>query len=237
MKSLEAYACYIGVRNLDFPHRKEFKMSKNIYILLAIVLSVGLAAGLASSQAPGEEPQQSQTPCGSGRAGGGMMGGGMMGQQGMMHGAMGGGMMDEMMPGMMGCGAMCAHGGPWILGYGAELGLTEEQTEKLRSIWHEHKKESIRKSADSKLLTLDLNEFLSKGEYQKARKQITQISALTAEIMEGRLSALEKSEKVLTKEQLKKLKELRKSPRGPMMHHEKGKEEPTPPHMGGRMMK
>ena len=217
-------------------------MTKNVYILLAIVLSVGLAAGLALSQAPGEQTQQPPY-----MGGYGMMGGGMMGQQGMMGGMMPGmmgggmigsqGMMGGMMPGMMGYGTMCMYGGPWMLGYASELGLTEEQLEKLRSIWYDYQKESIKKSADSSLLTLDLNDSLYKGDYDRARKQVTQVSALTREIMEGRLSALEASEKVLTKEQLEKLKELRKGPRGRMMWQEGWEEQPTSPHMGGWMMR
>ena len=151
-----------------------------------------------------------------GKGMGGMMGGGMMGM-------MGRGMMGQGMGGMMGmmgdpvCGVLHQFGGPGFYGkWAGQFDLSEDQQTQLESIWTAHLKATIRKQADLKIAQLELREALDKDapDYDGAKSRIKRINKLREEIALDHLSAIQKARKVLTPEQLKKLKSLQRMPMG-----------------------
>jgi Spy/CpxP family protein refolding chaperone len=126
---------------------------------------------------------------------------------------MGGGMMCEGMMGDHVCKKLHHFGGPgFYKEYGDELGLSDEQVKKLKSIWSEYKKEVIRKKADIKVAEIELGEILGQDviDFGKAKGKITQIGSLNQAIRLGHLGSIENAQKVLTAEQLTKLKTLKK---------------------------
>lgn len=204
-------------------------MRRMVSILNIVALALLLTGGMVFAQEYGEQPEDSELeaiqeveiyrP---------------MMEQGMIGGPLGDveicrikvHPMSEMMSGMMGCcmmgGGMMGDpvykelhhfGGPgFYKEYADELGLSDEQVKKLKSIWSGYKKGVIRKKADIKIAEIELGEILEQDaiDFGKAKAKITQIGSLNQAIRLGHLSSIEKAQKVLTAEQLTKLKTLKK---------------------------
>lgn len=159
---------------------------------------------------------------------GGMMEGGMTGMCPMcgnmmgkgMGGMMGQGMMGKGIGGMMGdpiAGVLHQFGGPGFYNkWAGQLGLSEDQQDQLEGIWTSHRKSMIRKRADLEIAEVELKEALGKAEpdYDDAKSKIKRIGDLREEIALAGLSAMQKARKVLTAEQLRKVKSLRRMPMG-----------------------
>lgn len=124
------------------------------------------------------------------------------------------------MGGMMGdpaCQILREFGGPGFYDwYAQQLDLSEEQRTQLKAIWLTHLKSVIQRRADIQIAQLELREELGKDvpDYNQAKAKISQINALRGGIAQDHLSAIKKARKLLTPEQLKKLKSLRMMPMG-----------------------
>lgn len=122
----------------------------------------------------------------------------------------------EKEPMMMGMGErplMMMHKGPcgpehepFFLCCKEELGLTEDQVAKLKSIKLELKKEEIQRHAKIELAEIELNELLSAEEVDltKVKAKIKEIESLRADGRFKEIQARVNAKKVLTPEQLKK---------------------------------
>lgn len=134
--------------------------------------------------------------------------------------ATGHGMMGKCMGGMMGdpaCGVLHQFGGPGFYGqWAGQLDLSEKQQMELEGIWTSHKKVVIQKGADLQIAELELKEALGKEapDYNGAKSRIKRINELREAIALDHLSAIQKAQKVLTPEQLKKFRSLRRTPMG-----------------------
>lgn len=187
-------------------------MWRKIGIVAISVLSLVLMTTVAYAQ-EGTPP---------GAAGRGMMGQdqGMMGIGPMCGGMMGQGMRGMMGSGMMGdpaCGVLHQFGGPGVYSkWAGQLDLSEDQQRQLESIWTSHLKVVIQKRAALQIVQLELKEALGKDapDYDGAKSRIERINDLREEIALDHLSAIQKARKVLTPEQLKKFKSLRRIPIG-----------------------
>jgi len=148
----------------------------------------------------------------------------MMGQtgQGGPMGHMAGGMMGrEMGPDMRegGEGTAGLNEGPLIsivLAHGQKLGLSPEQERKLRDLRTDFAKESIRRTAEIRVGEIELESLLEQGQWDLAKiePQVKQIAGLQADLRLARLKTLEAGRRVLTPEQLEKVKTARSSDAG-----------------------
>jgi Spy/CpxP family protein refolding chaperone len=167
-----------------------------VIVLLAFILSPAFARdqqGRTSMMKSGMMGQGGQTQMMSP----GMMGSGMMGQRMMGHG---------MMP-MMG---MLHRWGSYFFTQKDQLGLTEDQLDKIESILNSHIKYAIRKNADRKILLIEIQELLVKDklDLSEVEEKLKAMEALNTDTkMEG-IRTLEKALTVLTPEQRKKVKAL-----------------------------
>ena len=152
-----------------------------------------------------------------------MMGRGMRCGRGMrpgrmrrMHRGMHGGMdgpLGKLLGGPGGPEAYMRHAG--------ELGLSDDQKDRLKDILASHRKEMIQKRADIEVAEVELKELVmpDSPQFDKAKKKVSQIAKMHGEIGERHLDVLQKARGVLTAEQIEKLKALRKGMKcdhGPM---------------------
>jgi len=163
---------------------------------------------------------------------GGMMGSMGQGQMGcgMMPGMMGcmgeGGMCCRMTGckgGAMGCGECCKQlmdlGCPTcLMEMAAELELTDKQIMELKTLCSAHKKDVIRKNADLKVAEMELGDLtmMPDPDMAKIRAKITAIGEMKQDMCLAQLATIEKAHRVLTSEQMTKLKEMRKEKCCPM---------------------
>jgi Spy/CpxP family protein refolding chaperone len=142
----------------------------------------------------------------------------MMGQtgQGGPMGHMAGGMMGREMGSEMreGWGRRSrSHEGPLIsmvLKHGQELGLSPEQEKKLRDLRTDFAKESIRRTAEIRVGEIELESLLEQGQWDLAKiePKVKQIAGLQADFRLVRLKTLEAGRRVLTPEQLERVKQI-----------------------------
>jgi Spy/CpxP family protein refolding chaperone len=152
----------------------------------------------------------------------GMMSSGMMGEGGqaqmMGQRMMGPGMMPMMrMEGLermglrkMGITGMLHRWGSYFFTRKDQLGLTEDQLDKIESILNSHIKYAIRKNADRKILLMEIQELLVKDKVDLGgvEEKLKAMEALNTDMnMEG-VRTLEEALTVLTPEQRKKVKAL-----------------------------
>ncbi|MBW2147612.1 MAG: hypothetical protein JRG73_11945 [Deltaproteobacteria bacterium] len=199
-----------------------------------VVLSVGVMVGMIFLPIQGKA-QMGPEMTGEGKPQPQMMGPGMMGP-GMMGGSMmGQGMMPMM--GMAGWGRMGLTGllhqwGRNFFMYKDQLGLSEEQLDKIETSVNSYLKYFIRKNADRMVLLIEIRESLLKNNIDlgEVEKKVKAVEALNTDIeMEG-IRTLAGALAVLTPEQQKKVKTLFKEstfPRAMRM---------GPGMMGGGMM-
>jgi len=97
-----------------------------------------------------------------------------------------------------------------ILAKAAELGLSSDQTEKIKALKYSIEKSFIKEDADIKSLVLDIKEGLGKDEIDidAVNKLIDQKYSLKAQKTKEAVGAYVNLEKILTQDQLKKLKEM-----------------------------
>ena len=89
----------------------------------------------------------------------------------------------------------------------AELGLTDDQAEKLRQIFMDSRKASIRTRADLQIQRMELHELMraEKTDREAALKKVEAISALRAQMMRQHVESMLAAKTVLTPEQQKKI--------------------------------
>jgi len=99
-----------------------------------------------------------------------------------------------------------------------ELGLTDEQVDKLKSIKLEHQKAAIKTESELKLKRLELRELMEAGEPDEfaVKAKVEEIGELKTQLAMNRIDGGLKARKVLTDKQQKQLKELRKRPPKPL---------------------
>lgn len=87
-----------------------------------------------------------------------------------------------------------------------ELGLTDEQTMKLRAVRAACRRDNIRTAAEIKIARLDLEDLLA-GDWtlEEAEKAIRAIQTRQGDMQVRHLRAIREAEKILTAEQLNKL--------------------------------
>ena len=109
-----------------------------------------------------------------------------------------------MMKGMAGLGHM---GCGSIIGMKDELGLSEDQVEKLKSMKMEQQKRAINDKAAVKILELELKELLSEEtvDIKAVDGKIDKIAQLNAKMHKDQIHTMVDSKKVLTAEQKEKL--------------------------------
>jgi len=110
------------------------------------------------------------------------------------------------------CGMMHGRGHMkhgFFVGKKEELGLTDAQVEKLKSMKLERGKRAIKEKANLKTLELELRDLMSKDEIdvKAVDRKIDQIASQRAKIHKAQVHAMLDAKKVLTPEQKKKLKE------------------------------
>jgi Spy/CpxP family protein refolding chaperone len=125
------------------------------------------------------------------------------------------------------------------------LGLTDEQTAKLKELRRTYLKETVMQTAKIKVAELELGDLLDdkKLDLSKIEKKIKEAEALRSELTLSRVRSLMKSADFLTPEQFEKLRamtvrRLGANPHGPMGPMEKGKMGPpssSNPHGGQGM--
>ncbi len=143
---------------------------------------------------------------------------------------------EEELEAMPGAGAMlfgdgiAFRGGRWRGGLGGggmamlfgsrrfkeELGLSEEQAEKLHDLTVENRKSIIRGRADLRIHFIELREMLREDSPPKAQvdKKVQQIAQLRGDLMKVRVNGLLSAKSILTLEQQKKIYELHSERRG-----------------------
>ncbi|MEW5944863.1 MAG: periplasmic heavy metal sensor [bacterium] len=91
-----------------------------------------------------------------------------------------------------------------------QVGITEDQLEKLRAMSLEIRKKEIRNRAELQLATIDLQELLEDDNpnVKKIDGKIEQIGALRTGIQKEKVHALLEAKKILTPEQIERLKDL-----------------------------
>lgn len=106
-------------------------------------------------------------------------------------------------------------GGPgghgFFIGMKKELGLSDAQVEKLKSIRVRNEKKAIQDRADVEIMELELRELMSEDDVdvKAVDRKIDQIAAQRAKMQKNRIHAMLEAKKVLKPEQREKLKELR----------------------------
>ena len=89
----------------------------------------------------------------------------------------------------------------------AELGLTDEQADKLRETFMESRKAGIRTRADLQIRRMELHEILraEKTDRDAAMKKVQEISDLRAQLMRQHVESMLTAKSILTPEQQKKV--------------------------------
>ncbi len=191
-------------------------MKRVLFALVMISFFMG-ATAISSLAAPGHKAHH---PGGESASSQGMMGQQEMAQMpcmaaktsGTMPQMMGkgmGDMMDAGMPKMMGAGKMgmmkqrMAH--MFFLDRIDELGLTPEQTNKLKALHSECRRDNIRNSAEAKIARLELTDLLAANDWslKDVEPRVRKVQKLEGDIQVRHLKALSDARKVLTPEQLK----------------------------------
>jgi Spy/CpxP family protein refolding chaperone len=92
----------------------------------------------------------------------------------------------------------------------AELGLTDEQSEKLRRLFSDERKASIRARADLQVKRMELHEIMmgDKVDREAALKKVAEISDLRAQLMRQHVETMLAAKGTLTPEQQKKAQAL-----------------------------
>ena len=124
---------------------------------------------------------------------------------GMMHGA-----------GMMSMGdplfkALHGYGCPgFALKFTGQLGLSQDQIQKLQALKLEFKKIAVKNQADRQVATIELKEILNakNPNFKKAQAKLNQITLLEGKLRTAFLNTIERGRQVLTPDQLQKLKGL-----------------------------
>ncbi|NOY78292.1 MAG: hypothetical protein GXO76_10545 [Calditrichaeota bacterium] len=135
----------------------------------------------------------------------GMMQGGMMGMMSMMKGNGMMGMHDPLFK------TLYAYGCPgYLLKVSTPLGLSQEQVQKLENLKLNFKKVAVQNKADRQVATIELKQILNANnpDFKKARAKVNQINALEGKLRVTFLSTIEQGRRVLTPDQLQKLKAL-----------------------------
>lgn len=137
---------------------------------------------------------------------------GMMGGPGALKMMMMGKDGDMMFGPEMGCDLMM-HGGKHkcagdLIGMKEELGLTDAQVKKLKSMKMNQKKKAIDDRAEIQKMELELHELMSEDEIdiKAVNGIIDEIAAQKAKIQKNCIRGMVDAKKVLTSEQIKKLK-------------------------------
>lgn len=109
----------------------------------------------------------------------------------------------------------------------AELGLTDEQTEKLRQTFTESRKANIKMKADLQIRRMELHEILraDNADRDAALKKVEEISNLRAQLMRQHVESMLTAKSILTPEQQKKVHT--------MMAERKSRHGDGPRHRGG----
>ena len=94
-----------------------------------------------------------------------------------------------------------------------ELGLTDEQTEKLRSLRVEARKAAVRNRADLQVQRIELGELLRADSPSKAQvdRKVQEITKVQGAAFAARINTMLSTKAVLTPEQRAKARELRKN--------------------------
>jgi Spy/CpxP family protein refolding chaperone len=98
-----------------------------------------------------------------------------------------------------------------------ELGITEQQAERLRQIAVDAEKFSVKTRADIAVRSMELRELLraDKPEREAVMKKVQEISDLRGQVMKQRIDSLLATKAVLTPEQQKKMRAFREHQRRP----------------------
>jgi len=164
------------------------------------ISSMASSAPCSMSQMKGEKTSHMM---GSGMMDHGMMDHGMMGSGMMGSGMMGSGMMDH---GMMRMGMMDHQTGHiFFLDRAAELGLSSEQVDKLKTLQTECRKDNIRNVAELNIVRLELADLLATDNWslQDTENLVRKAQKMEGDIQVRHLQALNAARKILTEEQLK----------------------------------
>jgi len=159
------------------------------------ISSMASSAPCSMSQMKGEKTSHMM--------GSGMMGSGMMDHGMMDHGMMGSGMMDH---GMMRMGMMDHQTGHiFFLDRAAELGLSSEQVDKLKTLQTECRRDNIRNAAEVKIARLELVDLLATDNWslQDTETLVRKVQKLEGDLQVRHLQAMNAARKVLTAEQMK----------------------------------
>ena len=129
----------------------------------------------------------------------------------MMGGMMGPMMMGGMMGGMMGHGELDTY-----ISYKEDLDLTDKQVKELKVIRSAYRKEVSGINTKVVDLQSELDELYETDgmDYKAVGRKVSEIEALQSKLRAAYFDALDRAEKVLTKEQRKKVRKLG----GGMMH-------------------
>jgi Spy/CpxP family protein refolding chaperone len=141
-----------------------------------------------------------------------------MGKAGMMYGHKQESSQEE-------SGGMFFHQARFILMQKDEIGLTEEQVEKVKTLQYNVEKNLIKEKADLELLVLDIREELRKDDINlnAVRGLIDKKYAAKAQKAKEDVEAYVNLKNILSKDQQKKLQEMGKGGmKGKMEHGEKG---------------
>lgn len=102
----------------------------------------------------------------------------------------------------------------------SELGLSDDQVQKIKDLKYSRKKAMIKQDADIETLAMDIKQALGKDEVDvnSVNKLIDKKYALKADKAKGDVQACADIKKILTPDQSKKLKEMCMMPGGMMKH-------------------
>lgn len=102
------------------------------------------------------------------------------------------------------------HKSGFILSEAAELGLSSDQVEKVKALKYSVEKNMVKEDADIKTLAIDIKEAVGKDEIDvnAVNKLIDQKYSLKAQKTKESIAAYVNLRKILTQDQLKKLKDM-----------------------------
>lgn len=102
------------------------------------------------------------------------------------------------------------HKAKMILANAAELGLTSDQIDKIKTLKYGVEKNLIKEDADIKTIAIDIKEALGKDtvDINAVNKLIDQKYSMKAQKTKDAIGAYVNLKKILTEDQLKKLKEM-----------------------------
>jgi Spy/CpxP family protein refolding chaperone len=113
----------------------------------------------------------------------------------------------------------------------AELGLTEDQTSRLRQIIVESQKSSVKTGADMAVRRIELRELLRAENPDRATvlKKVQEISDLRGQMMKQHVEALLAAKTVLSPEQQKKMRRLMQARRNGFWRGPEGRDRSVGP--------